>query len=233
MNLHKTTITFVIALLASACSNPQPGPDKAAVGGVLGAGWGAGAGAIVGHQLSQAGNGAAIGAGFGLIGGALSGAAYDSLEATQIRQEEALASLKMQNSANRESLRDLQGRLDGAIASDNTGGIYQVFFDPDATSLRAGAVANLEVLAESIKASPRAYIVNVVGHADDAGSPDYNQRLAEARARTVSAYLGERGVSMSQIAVRGFGSKRPLATNNTAEGRQLNRRVDIFLGKAG
>lgn len=227
-------ITFkILPLLAilAACSNPQPGPDKTIAGAVLGAGWGAGAGAVVGNQLSNEGPGAAVGAGFGAINGIMTGAGYDLNEGAQIREEEQLASLKVQNAVNARQLQQLQARLDRAVTSDISGGVYQVFFDPDATNLKAGAVANLEIVADSIKSSPAAYVINVVGHTDDAGSPEYNERLAEARARTVSAYLGQRGVSMDQIILKNFGATRPIATNSTPEGRQLNRRVDVFISR--
>lgn len=220
----------LIAILA-ACSNPQSGPDKTLAGGVLGAGWGAGAGAVIGNQIGNTGPGAGVGAGFGAINGMMVGAGYDLTESTQLRQEEQLASLRVQNAVNSRQLMQLQAQLDRAVTSDISGGVYQVFFDPDATSLKAGAVANLEIVADAIKTNPAAYIVNVVGHTDDAGSPEYNERLAQARARTVSAYLGQRGVSMDQIVVKDFGATRPIATNGTAEGRQLNRRVDIFISR--
>lgn len=212
-----------------ACSRPQPGPDKTVAGAVLGAGWGAGAGAVIGNQVSYAGEGAAIGAGFGAISGGISGYAYDSFEQTQIEQEEMLASLKIQNQANARELEIIQHRLDRSIGKNMGATFHQVYFDSDATSLKAGSVANLEVIAETIKSSPRAGSISVVGHSDDAGSPEYNSRLAEARARTVSAYLGERGISMDQIEVKSYGSTRPIASNSTPVGRQLNRRVDVYV----
>ena len=222
-----------LALQFSGCSNPQPGPDKSAAGMILGAGWGAGAGAIVGNQIDRSGQGVAVGAGFGALSGLASGAAYDLNESAILDNEEALASMKIQNAATAQSLSNLQAKLDRAVSNEARASIYQVFFDPDATSLRAGATSNLEVIAESLKSDPAAYLINVVGHADDSGSPKYNERLAEARARSVSAYLASRGVSMSQIQVKSFGSKRPLATNSTETGRQLNRRVDIFINNQG
>jgi outer membrane protein OmpA-like peptidoglycan-associated protein len=161
----------------------------------------------------------------------LSGAGYDLAEGTQLDHERQLASLKIQNTANQRELERVQARLDDAVGAEIGGGVYQVFFDEDATNLRAGAVANLEVIAESIKANPRAYTINVVGHTDDSGSPEYNERLAEARARAVSAYLGSRGIAMDQIKVTSYGSTRPIATNSNAVGRQLNRRVDVYLSK--
>ena len=221
-------LTFVVG-----CSNPQPGPDKTIAGTVLGAGWGAGTGAVIGHQVRHtqngAGLGAGIGAGFGAVAGAMSGGAYDLTESTQIRLENQLASLKIQNMANAKQLDTLQDQLDYAATSEVAGGVYQVFFDVDATSLRAGSVANLEVIAESIKRSAHAYAIHVVGHTDDTGDPKYNDRLSEARARAVSAYLGSRGISMDQIHVTNHGAKRPIASNVTDVGRQLNRRVDVYI----
>ena len=223
-------IIYILAIcLLAACSNPQPGPDKTLAGAVLGAGWGAGAGAVVGNQISYQGEGAAIGAGFGAVQGALSGINYDLNESTQLRQEHELASLKIQNMANTRELSNLQGTLDNAVASRGSGMIYQTYFDPDATNLRAGAIANLEQIAESLKADPHANMINVDGHADDAGSPEYNQRLSEARSRAVSAYLMARGLSTNHIRVQSFGSTRPVASNTTPVGRQLNRRVDIYV----
>jgi outer membrane protein OmpA-like peptidoglycan-associated protein len=222
------------ALLLSSlvgCSNPQPGPDKTAAGMVLGAGWGAGSGVIIGHQLDVPGEGAAIGAGFGAVHGAITGAGYDLAEGAILKEKRELASLKVQNLANTRELAQIQAKLDEAAVGDLGGGVFQVFFDLDATSLKAGSVANLQSVADSLKRSPAAYKISVVGHADDSGNPEYNERLAESRARGVSALLGSNGISMDQITVSSFGSKRPLVTNTTAEGRQLNRRVDIFIGR--
>lgn len=220
---------FAVTVLLAACSTPQPGPDKTIAGAVLGAGWGAGAGAVVGHQVSYAGEGVAVGAGFGLVGGALTGAGFDRIEETQVEQEEMLASLKLQNLANQRELEFIQGKLDRALASDLAGSFFQVFFDPDATNLRSGAVAQLEVIAQTLKSSPALGKVNIVGHSDDEGTPDYNSRLSESRARTVSSYLATQGIPLDQIVVKSFGSQRPVASNTSEAGRQLNRRVDVFV----
>ena len=228
--LGRVAIVLGLIVLLSACSNPQPGPDKTAAGMVLGAGWGAGAGAVIGNQVSTSGEGAAVGAGFGAVSGALAGMSNDLVEGSQLTLDRQLASLKVQNLANRRELARLQDSFDQAIEIGSFGGMYQVFFDDDATSLRAGAVANLEVITETLKQNRSAYRIHVVGHADDSGNPEYNKRVAEARARSVSAYLGSRGISMDQISVKSFGSSRPIASNATDVGRQLNRRVDIFVG---
>lgn len=232
-----TSLLLLIAVTISSCNNPQPGPDKTIAGALLGAGWGAGAGAIIGNNVggefnegNRPGEGAAIGAGFGLVSGALTGAGYDLVETTQINNEKELASLRIQNASNGQQIAQIQAKVDRAVSgAASLGIVYQVFFDVDATSLRTGATANLEVVAESIKSSPSAGRVKVVGHSDDAGTPAYNQKLAEARASAVSGYLASRGVASDQIISESHGATRPIATNTTPVGRQLNRRVDVYI----
>lgn len=224
---------IVLAILTGiiACSGPQSGPDKTLGGAVLGAGWGAGAGAVVGHQVGSTGGGVAVGSGLGLAMGALTGGVMDQVESVQVDHEKQLASLKIQNLTNERQLESIQRTLDNAIASHALGGVYQVFFDADATNLKSGAIADLEIIADNLKASPSASIVNVVGHSDDAGTPEYNAKLAEARARAVSSYIAARGISVDQIRVQSFGSERPIASNTTPVGQQLNRRVDVYIGR--
>ena len=222
-------LSLIVVIAVTGCATPQPGPDKTAAGIVLGAGWGAGAGAVVGNQVGNPGEGVAVGAGIGALSGAMTGAGYDIVEETQVRQEEELASLKIQNLANRRELSQIQATLgrDESVAAGHA--FYQVFFDDDATNLKAGALANLEAFTEAVKSDPHARMIRVTGHTDDTGNPDYNQRLAEARAREVGAYLMSRGVSTDQIQVASYGAQRPIASNSTPVGRQLNRRVDVFV----
>lgn len=224
------SLCICIAFFAG-CNSPAHGPDKTAAGGLLGGGWGAGAGAIVGKQVSHVGSGTAIGAGLGVAAGALSGAGYDLIESDMKEQEMELASLKAQNDANRAQINLVQTSLDRLASSTAGFGVFQVFFEIDATNLKAGSLANLEVIADSIKSNPHAAQIVVVGHADDSGSPDYNQQLSEARAREVMTYLMRRGISRDQIKIKSMGSKSPIASNISPVGRQLNRRVDVYIGK--
>lgn len=223
-------LILILSLLASGCSNPQPGPDKTAAGLVLGAAWGAGAGAVVGNQVSRTGEGVAVGAGLGAVQGALTGVGFDLAESDLLDQRRELSSLKSANQANRLRLTQIAANLDTPqTASMLPGGIYQVFFDVDATNLRSGAIKNLETIGDSIINNRAAFSINVSGHSDDSGTPEYNQRLSEARARSVASYLAARGISMDQINITSYGSKHPIASNNTPEGRQLNRRVDVSI----
>lgn len=209
------------------CSTPQSGPDKTLGGAVLGAGWGAGAGAIVGNQVGHPGDGAAVGAGVGAVNGLLTGAGIDVEEGALLEQRRAIEGLKFQNEMTARELASLQYKLDRASPSATTPVFYQVFFDEDGTSIKSGSGANLEVIAESLKAAARAPKITVAGHSDDSGTSEYNERLSESRARAVVGFFIEHGISADQIKIQSLGSTRPLVSNTTVEGRQLNRRVDI------
>ncbi len=225
--------TLSLALGASllACATPQPGPDKSIGGAILGAGWGAGAGAVIGNQTAGGpGKGVAVGAGFGAAGGLLMGMGYDLDESAQIDQNRELAALKVQSAANQMELEKLQGYLDHPAAQNPLGaGVYTVHFDEDQTNLRLGAVKGLEQVAEAIKTGRAYRTVYVAGHTDDTGRPDYNEKLAKARADAVAAYLAARGIPTDNIKTESFSASRPVATNKTATGRQLNRRTEVSI----
>jgi len=71
--------------------------------------------------------------------------------------------------------------------------------------------------------------LQIEGHTDSVGGDDFNQRLSEQRAGAVRDFLGDQGVSLSSITAQGFGKTVPIATNDTPEGRQRNRRVEIVI----
>ncbi len=71
--------------------------------------------------------------------------------------------------------------------------------------------------------------LQIEGHTDSIGSDEYNQRLSEQRADAVRDYLTEQGVPRESVAARGFGKSEPIASNDTAAGRQRNRRVELVV----
>jgi len=75
---------------------------------------------------------------------------------------------------------------------------------------------------------PKTYI-DVMGHTDADGSEVYNQALSERRAAAVANYLSARGVQSARLATKGFGEMKPIASNETVEGKAANRRVEIKL----
>ena len=72
--------------------------------------------------------------------------------------------------------------------------------------------------------------LEIEGHTDSVGSDEMNNKLSQSRAQSVSDYLSGAGVKPERIkAVRGFGKSKPIATNDTAAGRQMNRRVEVVI----
>ncbi len=72
---------------------------------------------------------------------------------------------------------------------------------------------------------------NIEGHTDNTGNYDSNKRLSQSRADAVKAYITEKGISASRLGAKGFGSDKPIASNNTSTGRQQNRRVEFVINQ--
>ena len=112
--------------------------------------------------------------------------------------------------------------------------LSDVLFDFNQASLKPGAREKLSKLAGILLAYPGTYHMEIEGHTDAIGSQDYNQKLSEDRAQSVSSYLLKAGLPSDRIvAVHGFGKLRPVATNDTPEGRQMNRRVELVITDLG
>ena len=108
--------------------------------------------------------------------------------------------------------------------------LSDVLFDFNQATLKPGAREKLSKLAGILLAYPGTYRMQIEGHTDSVGSQDYNQKLSEDRAAAVHDYLISAAVPTDRmVGVRGFGKIRPVATNDTAEGRQTNRRVEIVI----
>jgi outer membrane protein OmpA-like peptidoglycan-associated protein len=104
-----------------------------------------------------------------------------------------------------------------------------VLFDIDSAVIRANAKSTLNQLAEFIRLMNVNEVI-IEGHTDTSGEADYNLNLSRRRANAVADYLKERGaLSNTNVLVRGLGEQQSVTTNETAEGRQRNRRVEITL----
>ncbi|HKW88327.1 MAG TPA: OmpA family protein [Candidatus Acidoferrales bacterium] len=103
-----------------------------------------------------------------------------------------------------------------------------VLFDTGSYTLRGGAREKLAKVSGILLAYPGLKL-QVEGYTDSVGSDDFNQRLSEQRAGAVRDYLVVQGVSPDAVTATGFGKTRPVASNDTAEGRQQNRRVEIVV----
>ena len=105
-----------------------------------------------------------------------------------------------------------------------------ILFDFDSANIRADADRALTDVAQVIKAYAQRP-VRVEGHTDAIASDDYNHSLSERRAASVVKWLAAHGVEKARLASSGFGETKPVASNDTAAGRQLNRRVEVVIAK--
>jgi len=103
-----------------------------------------------------------------------------------------------------------------------------VEFDNDKDTLRPESLTTLNEVAASLKDWPDVRL-QVQGHCSDPGTAEHNMDLSQRRAAAVKAYLVSRGIDASRLEAKGYGESRPIATNKTEAGRQLNRRVELHV----
>jgi outer membrane protein OmpA-like peptidoglycan-associated protein len=211
--LRKGFILILIAVFAFACATTDDtGTDpnrKTKRGAVIGAVVGGVAGAVIGNQSGRNRTGAVVGAAAGAAVGAAVGRRMDKQEA-ELRQIEGV-----------EVERPSEGEIEVRLTND-------ILFDYDSSALRPASRTTLNELADNFAQYPDNQII-VEGHTDSTGSDAYNQRLSEQRAANVADYLIGRGVAARNVIVYGYGESDPKSSNDTAEGRQLNRRVEIHI----
>jgi outer membrane protein OmpA-like peptidoglycan-associated protein len=192
-------------------------------GALIGAGGGALVGAIVGKLAGNTAVGAAIGTAVGTGAGALIGKHMDKVKA------EAEAEL---NNATVEEVTDANGLKAVKITFDSG-----LLFNTSSAELSTASKTNLSNLAKLMKKYSTC-AVDIYGHTDNQGwknatqeeSDNKNLALSKQRAQSVADYMTAQGVASSQLQnIVGKGSSEPVASNDTKEGMQQNRRVEIYL----
>jgi outer membrane protein OmpA-like peptidoglycan-associated protein len=178
-------------------------------GGVIGGVGGAVVGGVIGNQLGNTAMGAIIGAAIGGTAGVLIGNQMDK-QAEEMQKE--LENAKID-------------RVGEGIAITFDSGIL---FGYDSATLKPEAKTNIKKLAEILKKYPGSNVL-ITGHTDSDGTEKYNQTLSEKRAKSVLDYALVQGVSSSRLSIVGLGETEPIASNETDEGKQLNRRVEIAI----
>lgn len=220
MEVRNATRGVALALMGSlllgACTTLDPytreeKTSNVAKGAAIGAAGGAVVGLITGDDASERKKNALLGAGIGALGGAAVGYYMDQQE------------LK------------LRKRLEGTGVSVTRVGDNitlnmpgNVTFAVDSADISANFYPVLDSVAEVLKEFDKSF-VEIAGHTDSTGSEAYNQLLSEKRAQSVASYLVSRGVRADRFIVVGAGESRPIASNDTPEGRALNRRVEITI----
>ena len=202
---------LIIAMAVGGCTDPNDPNRQAKTGAAIGAI----AGAVLGHQIDDD-SGRYWGAALGALAGGGVGHYMDNQQAEFERQ---MAAEREANQLEIERMKDESLRL----TMDS-----EVSFDFDSAQIKPGWTVSLDKLASVINKYSQT-VVHVVGHTDSIGSDSYNQILSERRADAVGDYLMQRGVVPGRIHTEGRGEREPRDTNSTEAGRQLNRRVEIFL----
>ena len=219
MGSMTTRSLFAIAGMAAILSgcetlDPYTGESetsKATKGALIGAAAGVVAGLMSGDDAVERRQHALIGAGIGALAGGAVGHYMDRQEA-KLRAE-------------------LQGtgvsvtRIGDNITLNMPG---NVTFDTDSAALRPQFFGVLNSVGKVLTEYDKT-VVEVAGHTDSTGSDTYNMQLSQRRANTVGEYLYTQGIMDQRIISVGMGEHHPIADNSTAEGRQLNRRVEITL----
>ena len=103
-----------------------------------------------------------------------------------------------------------------------------IMFDVNKATLKPASENNLDNLAQILNKYEDTDIL-LEGHTDASGSEEYNTELSEKRAKSVRNYLASQKVNPTRFTLVGYGESQPIATNDTSEGRQLNRRVEIAI----
>lgn len=218
---HRGFLAITAALLAAvlalgACTTVDPytreeKTSNATKGAAIGAAAGAVAGAVTGDDAHERKKRALIGAGVGAIAGGGVGYYMDVQEAK------------------------LRKRLEGtgvSVTRDGNNVILNmpgnVTFNVDSANIQPQFTDVLDSVGEVLKEYEKT-LIEVAGHTDSTGSAAYNQDLSERRATAVANYLRTQGINGERFLIIGHGESQPIASNDTPQGRQQNRRVELTL----
>ncbi|MGB9596816.1 MAG: OmpA family protein [Candidatus Poribacteria bacterium] len=206
--LFAISLIFATIFLIFGC-----GMTKAQKGAIIGAGAGAGAGAAIGKATGHTAAGTVAGAAVGGVAGAYIGRYMDN-QAKEVEKE--VQGAKVQRVGEGED-----AKIDITFDSG-------FLFDFDKASLKEDTRINLDKLAEILKKYPDTNII-IAGHTDSTGDSNYNMELSKKRANAVADYLASKDVNRSRMTVNWYGETKPIASNDTKEGRAQNRRVEISI----
>jgi outer membrane protein OmpA-like peptidoglycan-associated protein len=208
----KLTVAVVLVAFGAACTTDpytgQPQVSRTAIGAVIGSAAGAGIGALADRNHAR---GALIGAGAGALAGGAVGAYMDYQE-KKLRERLQGTGVSVTRVGN-----DIVLNMPGNIT-----------FDVNRAEIRPDFYPVLNSVVLVVKEYEKT-IIEISGYTDNTGTDAHNLELSNRRAASVGSYLKAQQVNPMRVLSQGFGEQYPAATNDTAEGRQLNRRVQMRL----
>ncbi len=199
-------VAAVLALALAAGCSPEQRQTKTVKGAGIGAAAGTIAGAIIGSTQGEMGKGAVIG---GILGAGVGAGIGNYLD----KQEKELEQIPEA---------EVERQEDHLVVTMPS----SVLFDANSATINPGAVSSMNQVADVLNRYPESDVL-VKGYTDSSGPEKANQELSERRAQAVKNYLIAQGVASGRITALGFGESLPVATNETPEGRQANRRVEL------
>ncbi len=218
MKLFKISCIALIcgAMLVAetGCSSMTNTGKGALIGGGGGAAAGAGIGALIGGGKGAA-IGSAIGAAVGAGAGTLIGNRMDKQQ--KELQKELADQAKVEETTDANGLRAIKVTFDGGI-----------LFPTNSSTLSTQAKADLGRFAQSVISNPNTN-VQIYGFTDNTGTMAVNERVANSRAAAVESYLANQGVPVTRLSAQGVPMADYVASNDTPQGRALNRRVEIYI----
>lgn len=200
-------------LTVVSCGTLTNTANGALIGGGSGAAVGAAAGALIGKDGKSAAIGTAIGTVVGAGVGTLIGRKMD-------KKAEELAALE---NAQIETVEDANGLKAVKVTFDSG-----ILFKTNSSTLNSESKAALQEFAAKM-ADMEETDITILGHTDNTGSDAVNEKLSAQRANSVSSYLQSLGIAKKRITSEGKSYSMPVASNDTAEGRQQNRRVEVYI----
>ena len=198
-------VLLTLSLSLMGCANMS----KTGKGAIIGASAGGAVGAIIGKATGKTATGAIVGAAVGGTAGAIIGRQMDK-QAAELEEELEGAEVERVGEG-------IQVTFDSAI-----------LFEVNSYNLSADSRTNLSNLASSLQEYSNTEVI-IAGHTDSTGPEDYNQTLSEQRADAAATELVKAGVGADRISIVGHGESEPIASNDTAYGRQQNRRVEVAI----
>ena len=211
MRKHILLGVSAVVILATGCASMDDTQRRTATG----AGVGALAGAVIGSATGgNAGTGAVLGAGVGALGTYIWS---QNMERQKREMEQATrgTGIAVSQTADNQLMLNIPSDISFAVGRSDIQPNFAPVLDQFAMGLRNNPYSD----------------VRIVGHTDSTGSDAVNNPLSIDRAASTRNYLVNRGVDGRRIAIDGMGERHPIASNDTAEGRARNRRVEIFVGE--
>lgn len=211
--LIKSITVFMCLAFVTSCSTVK-NANKKQKGAVIGTAGGAIIGGIIGNNVGKKGNtalGAIIG---GVVGGVAGGYIGDRMDRQAERIEEEIPGAEVTR----------VGEGINVVFNEDAG----VYFDTNKSNVKGTSATTLDRLVGILKEYPNSNVL-VEGHTDSGGSDEYNMKLSQQRAESVTSYLTSHGLSSSRFTTKWYGESQPIADNTTAEGKTKNRRVELAI----